>query len=778
MKGGKAGKTARSGSGRRSRPGGGVPTREVLLAFLAEARTALTPKEIAKAFGVRGDDRRILNALLKDLRLDGTVEAPGRKAVASRDAIPGGGVFEVVGIDNEGELLARATGRDGLYGPPLLITVPRHGAKGPPPPALGTGSRFVGKTRTANDGSHEVVVLKALGAVATKYYGVFHASGPGPGVGGIVVPADKKTKGEFVILPHHRRDADDGDLVAVRLLPGKGYSPKKAEIIEIIGHSDNPRAASMLAIAAHGIPVGFSDEELDEARSARLITALGKRTDLRARPLITIDPPDARDHDDAVHAEALSGGGFRITVAIADVAHYVTPRSALDAGALERGNSVYFPDRVVPMLPEELSADLCSLIEGADRPVLAVEIEIAADGTKKSHRFLRALMHSHASLSYEQAQAAIDGTPDEQTGPLLEPVLKPLWAAHAALMQARARREPLEITSTERKVELSEDGKVVSIKTRVQLEAHRLIEEMMIQANVAAAEELEKHRAPVIYRVHDTPSQTKLAALADFLATVDFKWAKGQPPTPARFNTVLAHAATTEHFAMINEMVLRTQMQAIYDTANIGHFGLHLARYAHFTSPIRRYADLVVHRALIGALGFGDDGLKAGSGGPDLAKVAEAISNTERRAMAAEREATDRYVAAFLSERVGVVFAARISSVTKFGLFVRLEETGADGLVPVTRLGQEYFVHDEVGQALIGTETGDRWTLGRVVEVRLMEATPVTGGLLFDMVSSALTGKPPGRNAGRRASRSTPAPRGGRPMGHSTSGKRGVTRRR
>lgn len=767
-------KKLKGGSGRRSKPAAGVPTREVLMAFLAQARGPMTPKDIARAFGVRGDDRRTLNGLLRELRHEGAVESPGRKAVASRDAVPGGGVFEVIGLDDAGELLARATGRDGHYGPALHIKVIRHG-KGPQPPALGVGSRFVGKTRQLKSGEHEVEVLKALSAMATKIYGVFSAGGPGAGVGGMVFPADKKTKGEFIVLPNHRRDAGDGDLVAIRLLPGSGYGPKKAEIIEIIGHSDNPRAASMLAIAAHGIPTGFSDAELDEARSAKPVTELGNRTDLRDRALITIDPPDARDHDDAVHAQSLPGGGWRVTVAIADVAHYVTPRSSLDAGALERGNSVYFPDRVVPMLPEELSADLCSLIEGADRPCMVVEIDIAADGTKTNHRFLRGLMRSHASLSYEQAQAAIDGGPDEQTGPLLEPVLKPLWAAHAALMQARLRREPLEITSTERKVELSTDGEVVSIRTRVQLEAHRLIEEMMIQANVAAAEELEKHRAPVLYRIHDSPSETKLAALADFLATVDIKWAKGQPATPGRFNTVLAHASATEHSAMINEMVLRTQMQAIYETGNIGHFGLHLTKYAHFTSPIRRYADLIVHRALIGALGLGDDGLKPGQGSPDLSKIAEAISSTERRAMAAEREATDRYVAAFLSDRVGAVFPARITSVTRFGLFVRLEETGADGLVPVTRLGPEYFHHDEPTHALIGAETGDRWTLGRTVEVRLVEATPINGGLLFDMVSAPKPGKPPARH-GARNSRS-----GGRPISlpkGPSSGRRGVTRRR
>ncbi|MDB5483177.1 MAG: exoribonuclease, VacB and RNase family, partial [Caulobacteraceae bacterium] len=483
-----------------------------------------------------------------------------------------------------------------------------------------------------------------------------------------------------------------------------------------------------------------------EALAAEAPT-LKARTDLRHLPLITIDPADARDHDDAVFAEPdedpANAGGWIAWVAIADVAAYVRPGSALDREAREKGNSVYFPDRVEPMLPERLSAGLCSLKEGEARACMAVRMVFDASGRKKSHRFQRGLMRSAAKLSYEQAQAAIDGHPDEATGPILEAVLKPLWAAYGVLKKGRDRRSPLEIESVERRILFSPDGEVAAITPRRSLEAHKLIEEFMIQANVSAAETLERRRTPLIYRVHDAPSPEKIEALADFLATVGIPWNKGEPPRTERFNRLLDQTRGGPHGEIINEVVLRTQMQAIYSTDNIGHFGLNLDRYAHFTSPIRRYADLIVHRGLIRALEFGDDGL----GDDDVARLAdtaEHITLAERRAMAAERDAIDRYVAAFLEDKVGATFEGRITGVTRFGLFVRLIDTGADGLIPVSSLGDEYFIHDDHLHALVGDRSGARWRLGRLVSVRLKEATPITGGLLLEMLSEP---EPPEKGA-------------------------------
>ena len=541
----------------------------------------------------------------------------------------------------------------------------------------------------------------------------------------------------------------------------------------MVGREDQPRAASLIAVHAHGLSTGFSAAADAEAEAAETPTLHG-RTDLRDLPLITIDPIDARDHDDAVFAHAdddpKNKGGWVVWVAIADVSAYVRYGSALDREARDKGNSTYFPDRVEPMLPHRLSSGLCSLVEGENRACLAARMVFDKTGKKLGHKFVRGLMRSAAKLSYEQAQRAADGHPDEKAGPLVETILHPLWKAYACMKLGRDRRSPLAIETLERKIVLTPAGEVASITPRESLEAHRLIEEMMIQANVCAAETLEQKRAPVIYRTHEASSQEKLFSLADFLETLGINWSKGEPPRTDRFNRLLEQTRGGPHGEMVNEVVLRTQMQAHYSAENIGHFGLNLERYAHFTSPIRRYADLVVHRSLVRALGLGSGGLHDEEVAR-LADTAEHITATERRSMAAERDATDRYIAAFLEDRVGAVFEGRITGVTRFGLFVRLKETGADGLVPVSTLGEEYFHHDDRAHALVGERTGRRWRLGAEVEVRLVEATPVTGGLLLEMLSEpeppdaraprprlgvrrrAQTDRPGGRPPGRRGRR-------------------------
>jgi ribonuclease R len=462
------------------------------------------------------------------------------------------------------------------------------------------------------------------------------------------------------------------------------------------------------------------------------------RTDLRRLELLTIDPADARDHDDAVHAapddDARNKGGWVVHVAIADVAHYVRPGTRLDREAQIRGNSVYFPDRVVPMLPEKISNDLCSLREREERPCLAVRMIFDAHGNKKGHAFSRALMRSAAKLSYEEAQAAIDGSPSEKCGPLMEPALKPLWAAYAALAAARDRRQPLDLDLPERKIELDRQGRITRIFTPRRLDAHRLIEEFMIQANVAAAETLEARRSPVVYRVHDAPSKEKLDNLREFLESLDLKLPGVGSLRAGDFNRVLQRAKALPVTDLVNEVVLRSQAQAVYAAENLGHFGLNLHRYAHFTSPIRRYADLLVHRSLIRALGLGEGGI-APEEAQRLPDIAQAISDAERRAMAAERETTDRLVAAYLADRVGAEFEARISGVTRAGLFVRLRDTGADGFVPAATIGNDFYRHHEDAHALIGDRTGESYRLGDDVTVRLVEAIPSAGALRFEMLS-------------------------------------------
>jgi ribonuclease R len=641
-------------------------------------------------------------------------------------------VADVVERDADGDLFVRPTQRDDA---PMMRLAP--GREESVAGAPGLGDRVLVRLEQLETGETEAKLIKKLGQSVHRILGVVRkAKGEAR-----IEPVDRRVKESLILLTEDAKGVREGDLVLVQPVGGQGrrFGPKPAKVLEMVGREDHPRAASIIAIHSHSIPTGFSDAAEAEAQAASPPTLKG-REDLRAVPLITIDPEDARDHDDAVFAEAdtdpKNPGGWIVWVAIADVAAYVRVGSALDREAGIKANSVYFPDRVEPMLPEHLSAGLCSLREGEPRATLAVRMIFGPDGRKRSHKFVRGLMRSAAKLSYGQAQNAIDGRPDDVAGPLLETVLKPLWAAYATVGKARDIRSPLDIDSPERRIVLNTDGEVTSINKRERLDAHRLIEEFMIQANVCAAETLEQKKSPLIYRIHDTPSEMKLFSLGDFLATIGISWNKGEPAKTARFNRLLGETREGPHAEIVNEVVLRTQMQAQYSKDNIGHFGLNLDRYAHFTSPIRRYADLIVHRALIRALKLGDDGLTDG----EIARLeatADHITAAERAAMAAERDATDRYVAAFLESRVGAEFEGRITGVTRFGLFIRLDETGADGLIPVSSLGGEYFVHDDRAHALIGERSGKRWRLGARVEVRLREATPVTGGLLFEMLSEA-----------------------------------------
>ena len=467
------------------------------------------------------------------------------------------------------------------------------------------------------------------------------------------------------------------------------------------------------------------------------------RTDLRSTPLLTIDPVDARDHDDAVYAEPdtdpRNDGGWVVIVAIADVAHYIRSGTKLDREAQLRGNSVYFPDRVVPMLPEKISNDLCSLREGQERPCLAVRMVFDKHGEKQGHTFMRAMMKSAAKLSYQEAQAAIDGNVSDKCKPLMARALKPLWEAYAAVSKARDKRGPLDLDLPERKILLDDKGRVANVVTPERLDAHRLIEEFMIQANVAAAETLEEKRTSLVYRVHDAPSAEKLKGLKDFLETLDMKVPHAGELKPAAFNVILAKAKDLPVPELVNEVILRSQSQAEYNPKNIGHFGLNLKKYAHFTSPIRRYADLIVHRALVRALGLGPDGI-TDEDISRLAAIAKAISDAERRAMAAERETTDRLIAAHLLDRVGATFPARISGVTRSGLFVRLKDTGADGYIPISSLGNDYYHHVEAAHALVGARTGEGYRMGDTVEVRLLEVVPSAGALKFEMITPGQKG--------------------------------------
>ncbi len=700
----------------------GLPSRKQILDFIASSAEPAGKREIARAFGLKGQEKIALKALLRDMADEGLIDG-NRSAFHRMGGVPRVTVLRVVDID-DGEAIAIPDSwqPDDATPPPRLRL--REKGRGS---ALRPGERVLARTEETGSGwiAHP---MKKLPAAADQMLGVVEVDGSGKGW---LAPVDKRERNAMPI-------ADLGGAEAGQLVMAEpaGKSPRSGvRVTAVLGDPLAPRAFSLIAIHKHGIPHVFSSETLEEgALAAKLPLAEDRREDLRHLPIVAIDPSDARDHDDAIWAEPDGEGGFRAVVAIADVSFYVRPGGALDREARKRGNSVYFPDRVVPMLPEVLSADVCSLRAGQCRAAMACHLSISASGKVTSWRFSRAIVQIQEVIAYEEAQRRID------VGEAADHLVN-LWAAWRALEKARDDRDPLALELPERRVVLDQQGKIAEIALRDRLDAHRVVEDFMIAANVAAAKALEEKVSPVVYRVHEPPSREKLVALKDYLATFDRKLALGQVITPGLFNRMLKDVADESEKALIMEAVLRSQTQAYYGPRNAGHFGLALGSYAHFTSPIRRYADLLVHRALVDAYGLEQPAPKGSipslSGlsdrdRADLSRVSEAISAAERRAMEAERETIDRYVAAWLSARVGEVFECRITGVQRFGLFATIISLGGDGLVPVSVLGAERFLHDEKAQILEGEQTGTRYALGDRLRLRLAEANPLTGALKFE----------------------------------------------
>lgn len=735
---------------------GSFPSKDDILRFISESPTPAGKREIARAFGLHGADKIALKALLKDMANDGLIEAAPGRAFHKAGGLPKVTVLRIVDVDDSGQPVA-VPERWENEAPAPRIRVMEKVRKG----ALGVGDRLLARIEERGKG-HVAHPMKKLARGEALTLGVLHAEGERLWLRAI----DKKERRELPVSD--AGDAEPGDLV---LVEKAGRPPRiTARVIERLGDPFEPRSFSLIAIHQKGIPDQFNDDTLAEAeRIAK--EPLGDREDLRHLPIVAIDPPDARDHDDAVWAapddDPGNPGGWKAIVAIADVSFYVRPDSALDKSARARGNSVYFPDRVVPMLPETLSADVCSLKQDVDRAAMACHLVIDKSGTLKSWRFTRAVIRCVANLAYEDAQAAIDGKLDH---PLTENVLKPLWGAWAALGKARDKREPLDLDLPERRVVLDEMGRILSVAPRERLDAHRLIEDFMIAANVAAAKALEGRKAPVMYRIHEPPSREKLVTLKDYLETFGIAFALGQVIKPATFNRIIDKVGDSDFRPQVMEQILRTQTQAYYSPENAGHFGLSLGSYAHFTSPIRRYSDLVVHRSLARAFGLGPGALTDDEMAT-IDRTAEHISMTERRAMEAERDTIDRYVAAYLAQHVGEVMEARITGVTNFGFFATVQGIGGDGLVPVSTLGDERFHFDQASQALEGEESGERYTPGMTLALRLAEANPVSGALRFELPEGGSSGPQRGN---RRDRTRPPRPMGkrGRPPGIRHQGKR------
>ncbi len=711
------------------------PSREQILEFILGSETRVSKREIARAFQLDAEQKVELRRVLKELETSGEIGRARGRRYQDASALPSVGVIEITGVDTDGETMARPFGwTDGA--PPLIYVAPEKRSRA----AYAAGERVLARLKQTGPGSYEARVIRRLAAAPDRTLGIVTEVGESMRL----VPVEKRARAEFLLPAEARLGAEAGELVWAEIQPGRPLGLKSARVVERLGPTMGPRSISLITIHDHDIPHTFSEEALAQAKAAGPALLKG-RVDLRKVPLVTIDGEDARDFDDAVWAEPDpdpgNPGGWRLLVAIADVAHYVRPGSPLDKAALDRGNSVYFPDRVVPMLPHEVSNGWCSLVPAEDRPCLAAHLWIDTGGSLLRHRFERGMMRSAARLTYRQVQATREGIRDKVTAKLADSVIAPLYGAYEALAQARRSRGVLELEMPERRVLIDANGNVAGIEMRERLDSHKLIEEFMIAANVAAAEALEERKAPVLYRVHDQPSREKLATLAEFLQTLGLKLARGQVVRPRDFNRILERVQGRPEARLVNEVVLRSQAQAVYDPANIGHFGLALRRYCHFTSPIRRYADLLVHRSLVTALRLGDDGLAGG--GEDLPRIAEHISGTERRAAAAERDAVDRFTAAYLSEQVGAVMPGRISGVTRFGLFLTLDQSGADGLVPISTLPNDYYEHDEAGHRLVGRSSGLVFRLGDLVEARLVEANPLTGGIIFEVMGGIGEGRRP-----------------------------------
>ncbi|WMS42732.1 ribonuclease R [Acuticoccus sp. MNP-M23] len=688
------------------------PSREEILRFVAESPGRVGKREIARAFNIKGGDRILLKHLLAEMAEDGVLTKDG-KHIQKTGELPRVALLQVVAKSADGDLVAEPTSWDGDGPRPKVILI----GKGPAP---GMGDRLLARIQYAEDGRPLGKVVKVIERRPAQTLAVLERIGGKPQL----TPVTKKERDIWSVDAAAVKDIADNTLV--RIEPARGHF---AKIVEVVGPVGSEQAVSLLAIHAHGIPDRFPERVLEEAAAAEPATLKG-REDWRDIPFVTIDPADAKDHDDAVFAEPdpHNEGGHIVTVAIADVAAYVTPGSLMDVEARLRGNSTYFPDRVVPMLPERISNDLCSLREGEARPAMAIRIWFARDGRQSKHTLHRVLMRSARKLAYAEAQAIADGAPSD-----IAPQVNALYEAYACARRGREHRQPMELDLPERKIALTPDGDVARVIVPERLDAHKLIEEFMIQANVAAAELCESVRLPLLYRVHDAPSLDKIDALREFLSTIDIKLAKGTRLRPEHFNAILAQVEGTPNAQLVNEVVLRSQSQAEYSPDNLGHFGLNLRRYAHFTSPIRRYADLIVHRALIRAHDLGKDGLRDHEVDA-LAQIGSEISATERRSMIAERETTDRLIAGWLAESIGATFDGRIAGVTKSGLFIKLADTGGDGFIPISTLGSEYMIYEEASHALVGEASGHTYRLGDTVNVRLLEAAPFSGALRFEIV--------------------------------------------
>lgn len=524
-----------------------------------------------------------------------------------------------------------------------------------------------------------------------------------------------------------QKDLRNGDFVELDI-QGKGSS-KEFVIVKNHGEFSIEKLNEVIVREKYGIPYKFGTDVAKECKSLPNF-AQEERVDLCTIPFVTIDGDDSKDFDDAVYAKR-TDDGFEIMVAIADVSFYVRSDTALDKEAYLRGNSVYLPQMVIPMLPEILSNDLCSLNPKVKRPALVCFMNIDKSGTVVDYRFEKAVIKSAARLTYKEVNNAIDGQFNEQTKKIWTSVLQPIYEAYFALNKARMRRGALNIEGREVKIKFDKAGHILSIYKYEVLTSHKIIEEFMVTANVAAAMFLGKHKIVSPYRIHDKPLEEKLADIKPVLKQLHLRLPDYGALKPEHLNKLLNICHTKQICYGIDDMVLRLQCQAKYNPKNIGHFGLGLTQYVHFTSPIRRYADLLVHRGILEALKIGN---QAPTKLANMELICEHISSTERRAVNAERDVTARYIAMYLKPMVGMEFELKISGFNNAGIFVNIPSLGADGLIPMRSLPSDYYQLMPANSGLKGRRNRLEFSLGEDIKATLKEATPITGGLIFNYI--------------------------------------------
>ena len=710
----------------------GLPTKQDLLLWLKDNPNKVSKREIAKAFSITGSYKIGLKKLILDLENEREARSKSNSE-SFISVIPSTVICIVKGPDKDGDIFLDLLDWSEGEEIPKIFYFERSGSI-----PVSVGDRILCELTKVEgkDYHYEAKLIRRISKTnnSSKIIGVFRVSSSG----GTLEALSKRLNTIWTIPRNAVNGSVDGDIVeAEQTSPKSRFGMSKARVISILGKTDDSKAISLIAIHEHSIVNEFSKEALSEAVNSAPVT-LVDRDDLRHIPFVTIDPADARDHDDACYVEldldVENKGGFIVWIAIADVAHYVQPNSLLDGEARNRGNSTYFPDRVVPMLPENLSADLCSLHEGEDRPCLALKMILDSDGKKTSQQFFRGLMRSRGSLVYREVQEAIDGNPSKKIQPILESIIKPLYKCYEVLQNTTKERGPLILDLPERKILLDDSGKVASIEFLDRLDAHKVVEELMILANVAAAEELFNNKSYFLYRIHEEPEKEKVNTLREIVKSCGLSFSKGQVLKTHHLNSLLCNAKETEYSELVSMSILRSMPQAYYGAQPIGHFGLALRRYTHFTSPIRRYADLVTHRAIIETINRGQNPLYEFDP-VELEAIGESISICERKSMLAERDTVDRYLAAFFSDRLGLEVLGTISGVARFGIFVKIDESGADGLVPVSTIGNEYFRYNREKQVLVAERTGLVLGLGKRVLVRLVETNALTGGLTLQLIS-------------------------------------------